>query len=104
MSRRHGMSHLSCARLSVQEVPSFSPAFLENRILGGWLGRAAGCLLGKPVEKIPRHGIKEMLLSNGTWPLTDYITETRNSTISFETVSRGTSIADVRVYEKTSSA
>jgi len=23
---------------------------LEDRILGGWLGRAAGCCLGKPVE------------------------------------------------------
>ncbi len=58
-----------------EEVPSYSPTFLENRILGGWLGRAAGCLLGKPVEKIPRHAIKEMLLSNGTWPLKEYITE-----------------------------
>ena len=61
--------------VDVEEVPSYSPAFLENRILGGWLGRAAGCLLGKPVEKIPRKGIKEMLLSNGTWPLREYITE-----------------------------
>ena len=26
---------------------------LRNRILGGWLGRAAGCLLGKPVEGGP---------------------------------------------------
>lgn len=61
--------------ITTEAVPSFSPALIENRILGGWLGRAAGCLLGKPVEKIPRHAIKEMLLSNGTWPLTEYITE-----------------------------
>ena len=27
-----------------------------DRLHGAWLGRAAGCLLGKPVEKIPRHG------------------------------------------------
>jgi ADP-ribosylglycohydrolase len=61
-------------RIDVEEIPSYSPAFLENRILGGWLGRAAGCLLGKPVEGIPRHAIKEMFLANGTWPITDYIT------------------------------
>lgn len=47
---------------------------IADRVLGGWLGRAAGCLLGKPVEKIPRAGIKELLQSNGTWPLADYIT------------------------------
>ena len=27
-----------------------------DRLHGAWLGRAAGCLLGKPVEKIPRDG------------------------------------------------
>jgi ADP-ribosylglycohydrolase len=47
---------------------------LSDRVLGGWLGRAAGCLLGKPIEKIPRAGIKELLQSNNTWPLSDYIT------------------------------
>lgn len=48
---------------------------LEDRITGGWFGRAAGCLLGKPVEKTPREGIKELLSSNGSWPLSYYITE-----------------------------
>jgi len=47
---------------------------LENKILGGWLGRSAGCLLGKPIEKTPRNGIKELLQSNNTWPLNNYIT------------------------------
>ncbi len=27
------------------------------------------------MEKIPRQGIRELLESNGTWPLTEYITE-----------------------------
>lgn len=35
-----------------ESVPG-DPEFLYDRIYGGWLGRAAGCLLGKPVEKIP---------------------------------------------------
>ncbi len=47
---------------------------LADRIHGAWLGRAAGCLLGKPVEKIPRQGIEEILRSTGRCPLDDYFT------------------------------
>jgi ADP-ribosylglycohydrolase len=47
---------------------------LEDRLLGAWLGRAAGCLLGKPVEKVPRHGIREILQSQGRWPLAGWFT------------------------------
>jgi ADP-ribosylglycohydrolase len=47
---------------------------LLERVHGGWLGRAAGCLLGKPVEKIGRKGIQEILASNHRWPLSDYFT------------------------------
>ena len=45
-----------------------------DRFLGAWQGRAAGCLLGKPVEKIPRAGIREILVSSGGWPLSGYFT------------------------------
>jgi ADP-ribosylglycohydrolase len=45
-----------------------------DRVLGAWTGRAAGCLLGKPVEKIPRHGIEEILRATGRWPLDRYFT------------------------------
>ena len=47
---------------------------IADRIAGGWFGRASGCLLGKPVEKTPREGIRRILSSNGSWPLNDYIT------------------------------
>jgi ADP-ribosylglycohydrolase len=47
---------------------------LAGRVHGAWLGRAAGCLLGKPVEKVPRHGIRAILESTGDWPLTRYFT------------------------------
>lgn len=43
-------------------------------MLGAWLGRAAGCLLGKPVEKLPREGIREILRATGRWPLSGYFT------------------------------
>lgn len=45
-----------------------------DRVRGAWWGRAAGCLLGKPVEKIPRQGIEEIARSTGTWPITGYFT------------------------------
>lgn len=41
---------------------------------GAWLGRAAGCLLGKPVEKVQRVGIRRILESSNRWPLTEYFT------------------------------
>lgn len=43
-------------------------------LTGAWVGRAAGCLAGKVVEKIPRHGIAAILQSSGQWPMSDYIT------------------------------
>jgi len=46
-----------------------------DRMLGAWLGRAAGCLLGKPVEKIPRAGIRAIAESTGNWPIGGYFTE-----------------------------
>lgn len=62
-------------KFTSSEIPKISSDLLEDKILGGWLGRSAGCLLGKPVEKIPRSGIRELLTSNGSWPLSDYISE-----------------------------
>jgi ADP-ribosylglycohydrolase len=53
---------------------SFDGVALERRIRAGWLGRAAGCLLGKPVEKVPREGIRALLESAGRWPLDDWFT------------------------------
>ena len=47
---------------------------MADRVHGGWLGRAVGCLLGKPVEKIPREGIRAIAESTGNWPLRTYFT------------------------------
>ncbi|MGO1316333.1 MAG: ADP-ribosylglycohydrolase family protein [Cellulomonadaceae bacterium] len=46
----------------------------RRRVAGAWTGRAAGCLLGKPVEKIPREGIEEILRATGRWPLHRWFT------------------------------
>ncbi|MFL6121063.1 ADP-ribosylglycohydrolase family protein [Actinophytocola sp.] len=57
-------------------VPATAPTGdLADRIHGAWLGRAAGCLLGKPVEKIPRDGIRAIARSTGNWPISRYFTE-----------------------------
>ncbi|WP_406127496.1 ADP-ribosylglycohydrolase family protein [Streptomyces canus] len=47
-----------------------TPAGLE----AAWLGRAVGCLLGKPVEKLPLEAIRQLAGSTGNWPLTTYFT------------------------------
>lgn len=46
------------------------PAALE----AAWLGRAVGCLLGKPVEKLPLTGIRQLARAAGNWPLNTYFT------------------------------
>lgn len=45
-----------------------------DRVLGAWQGRAAGCLLGKPVEKLPLEGIRAIARSTGNWPIASYFT------------------------------
>ncbi|WP_024287428.1 ADP-ribosylglycohydrolase family protein [Cellulomonas sp. KRMCY2] len=55
-------------------IPAPDASMLEARLRGAWTGRAAGCLLGKPVEKIPRRGIEEILRATDRWPLDGYFT------------------------------
>lgn len=46
---------------------------LLDRIYGGWLGRAAGCMLGKPVEAWTKRQIDSYLEFADALPLDDYI-------------------------------
>ncbi|OEV06432.1 ADP-ribosylglycohydrolase family protein, partial [Streptomyces nanshensis] len=48
---------------------------LRERLEAAWLGRAAGCLLGKPVEKMPLAGIREIARATGNWPLNGWFTQ-----------------------------
>ncbi|HEU5333075.1 MAG TPA: PfkB family carbohydrate kinase [Actinocrinis sp.] len=72
------LPHILAAAAPVPSLPPVrggaAPGAAADRLLGGWRGRAAGCLLGKPVEKIPRAGIREILEATGRWPLADYFT------------------------------
>ncbi|MFJ3288092.1 ADP-ribosylglycohydrolase family protein [Streptomyces sp. NPDC086669] len=45
-----------------------------DRLEAAWLGRAVGCLLGKPVEKLPLDAIRALARSTGNWPPRGYFT------------------------------
>ncbi|MFC5214661.1 ADP-ribosylglycohydrolase family protein [Streptomyces coerulescens] len=45
-----------------------------SRYEAAWLGRAVGCLLGKPVEKLPLEAIRRLAAATGNRPLNTYFT------------------------------
>ena len=56
----------------VAPLPAGEPDL--GRISGAWLGRAAGCVLGKPVESISREGIRAIAEGTGNWPVRGWFT------------------------------
>jgi len=73
----HEPSDLEGIRAARPEGPpklshKISKAALGDKTRGAWLGRAAGCLLGKPCEGWDRQTIERALRSLGEWPLRDY--------------------------------
>ena len=46
---------------------------LRDRLLGAWLGRCAGCNLGKPVEGWSRERIRRYLDLSDAYPIVDYL-------------------------------
>lgn len=61
-------------------LPTAEPAEavlnLADKVSGAWLGRCAGCNLGKPVELgeyWTQQRIRDYLMLAGAWPLDDYI-------------------------------
>ncbi|MFE7174056.1 ADP-ribosylglycohydrolase family protein [Streptomyces sp. NPDC057616] len=55
-------------------APSPDRSVTRDRLEAAWLGRAAGCLLGKPVEKLPLDGIRRLARATGNWPLNTWFT------------------------------
>lgn len=54
----------------------FSAEQLFDRVYGGWLGRCAGCMLGKPLELIGTlEDVEEFLRRGGAYPLDNYVPE-----------------------------
>ncbi|MDH6449244.1 MULTISPECIES: ADP-ribosylglycohydrolase family protein [unclassified Streptomyces] len=56
--------------------PSPTPAASPGRaaLEAAWLGRAVGCLLGKPVEKLPLEAIRRLAGATGNRPLNTWFT------------------------------
>ena len=69
---RHGWAqrHPQAPGSATHPRPTPTQAHLE----AAWLGRAAGCLLGKPVEKLPLSAIRQLAKATGNWPLNTYFT------------------------------
>jgi ADP-ribosylglycohydrolase len=56
-----------------QPVQKHSDEELKDHFLGAWLGRSAGCTLGKPVEGMGYEQIKAYLKAAGAFPMTNYV-------------------------------
>jgi ADP-ribosylglycohydrolase len=61
------------ARGAEATAPHLPEDYLKDRILGAWLGRCAGCTLGKPVEGFTQEQVETYLRAAGAYPLGDYI-------------------------------
>ena len=50
-----------------------APADMEDKLLGAWLGRTCGCMLGKSIEGIRSDELIPLLKETGNYPLHRYI-------------------------------
>ena len=66
----------------------FSESRLADRLYGAWLGRAAGCLLGKPCEGWSHDRIRAYLEPAGEYPLNDYFPLIIPDPLTGQTISR----------------
>jgi ADP-ribosylglycohydrolase len=69
-----GLKEIEAGRPRSARAPfALDPARLRDRLLGAWLGRCAGCMLGKPVENWPRAEIRRYLQRRGAYPIAGYL-------------------------------
>lgn len=68
------LSGIRAARGRGPVVPRWrgSKAAFADRARGGFLGRVAGCMLGKPFEGVDRASIRMYAEETGNWPLRTY--------------------------------
>lgn len=79
-------SELQAIRRECQAGPAWptltlAPENLPDKVFGGWAGRCAGCLLGKPVEGWSCRRLREFLENTGQWPLTAYLEAPEDDTL-----------------------
>ncbi len=66
------LEEIVAARSDTPPVFPVSREALPARLHGAWLGRCAGCMLGKPVEGATREHLRLLLETVGEYPLRDY--------------------------------
>jgi ADP-ribosylglycohydrolase len=77
------------------DAPHGEPGDLRRALTGAWLGRAVGCVLGKPVESMSRDAIRTLLEAQGRWPLREWFTaEGAPEDTAWNRASRTTSLAE----------
>jgi len=69
------LESIRAARPEPVSLPALklSEEALRDKFYGAWLGRSAGCTLGKPVEGLDQAQIRTYLDAANAYPLTDYI-------------------------------
>ncbi len=72
-------------------------ASLRDRVLGAWLGRCCGCLLGKPVEGSKSWEMRDYLTAQGRWPLNRYFSRAASPEVAQAT---GFHLLADRVFEE----
>lgn len=72
----------------LKEIP-FSSVDLKDKIYGAWLGRCAGCLLGKPVEGWSKEKIERYLKEVGEYLLQDYFPKPKSKEYEIHPESKG---------------
>lgn len=60
---------------NISNIGNLTDKALKDKIHGAWIGRCAGCMLGKPVEGRNRKYIRKLLESANEYPLKDYFPE-----------------------------
>jgi len=73
---------------------------LLDRIHGAWLGRAAGCALGKPVEGWPKERIDNYLEAANALPLDDYIPYVEGQSGSLHRPRKGSTRGNITYMER----
>lgn len=72
-SEPNGLEEIRALRPAAPAGFGEPPSDLEDRVLGAWLGRTAGCLLGKPIEGMRSRVVYPILKSSDNFPLHRYL-------------------------------
>lgn len=73
------LSRRPSQRVDIYDTKPAGPE-IADRIAGGWYGRIAGCILGKPVECLMKESdsrakLRELLENAGEYPMRDFVSE-----------------------------